>query len=116
AGRERPEALAVLDLEVHHRLHLRTARVADDRAAAERPRPELHPPLAEADDVLAGDHLGDPAGPILVRHLLVGIAVGVEVLPRLLARELGAEQRPLHGVARLAGLRRALDGPRLAPG
>ncbi len=61
--REGAEALAVLDLEVHHRLHLRRARVAEDRARAERPRPELHAPLAEADDVLLGDEARDASAP-----------------------------------------------------
>ncbi len=51
ARREGTEALAELDLQVHHRLHLRRARVAEDAAAAERARAELHPALEPADDL-----------------------------------------------------------------
>ncbi len=50
-GGERTERLPELDLQVHRRLHLAAARVADDRAAAERARAELHPPLEPADHV-----------------------------------------------------------------
>ena len=50
--RERPERLAVLDLEVQQLLHRRRARVAEDRAAAERARSELHPALEPADRLL----------------------------------------------------------------
>ena len=55
--RERPERLAILDLEVHDRLHLRAARVTDDRAAAEGPWPKLHTALEPADHVLLGEQL-----------------------------------------------------------
>ena len=46
--RERPEPLAELDLQVEPLLHLGIARVAEDAAVAERPRPELHAPLEPA--------------------------------------------------------------------
>ena len=57
--RERPEALAELDLEVHRRLHLRRPRIAEDAARAERARPELHPALEPADDLLRFQQIGD---------------------------------------------------------
>src|SRR5262249_16911144 len=47
--REWAEALAVLDLEVERLLHRRRAGVAEDRAAAERARAELHAALEPAD-------------------------------------------------------------------
>src|SRR3712207_7098936 len=47
--RERPERLAVLDLQVHRRLHRGRAGVADDRAVAERARAELHPAREQTD-------------------------------------------------------------------
>ena len=56
---ERPERLAVLDAGVEDVLHVRTARVDEDRAVAERTRPELHPALEPADHVAGGDPLGD---------------------------------------------------------
>jgi len=104
ARRERPEALAVLDLQVHDRLHARRARVADDRAAAQGARTELHPPLAEADDVLSGQHLRDPRRPVGVRQLDGGQVVGVQIGLDLVAGEFGAEKGALHAVARFAVL------------
>ena len=41
--RERAKTLAKLHLEVHHRLHLRIARIAEQASRPERPRTELHP-------------------------------------------------------------------------
>ena len=60
--RERPERFAELDLEVHHRLHLRRPGIADDRAAAERARAELHPALQQADDLFGCQMPGDRFG------------------------------------------------------
>src|SRR5262245_30253251 len=53
-GRERPERLAVLDLEVERLLHARRARVAEDRARAERARAELHAALEPAERLALG--------------------------------------------------------------
>ena len=60
--RKRPERLAKLDLQVHHRLHVRRARVADNRAVAQRTRPELHPALKQAHHLLSGDQAGNLIG------------------------------------------------------
>jgi hypothetical protein len=49
ARREGPERLAELDLRVDDVLHLGAPRVSDDRAVAERARPELEPALVPAD-------------------------------------------------------------------
>ena len=56
---ERPEALAVLDLEVHRGLHRWRAGVADDAPRAERSRAELHPALEPADHLAVGHQAGD---------------------------------------------------------
>ena len=56
------ERLAELDLQVHDRLHLLGARIADDAARAKGPGTELHASLKPADDVLVGDQLGDALG------------------------------------------------------
>ena len=48
-GAKGRKTLAVLDLEVQHRLHGRRARIAEDRASAERARAELHAALEPAD-------------------------------------------------------------------
>ncbi len=49
----------MLDPRVEDVLHVRPARVGDDRAVPERARPELHPPLEPADDVARRDPPGD---------------------------------------------------------
>ena len=59
ARRKGPEALAELDLQVHRGLHRGVARVADDAARPQRPRPKLHPALEPADDLAFGHHLRD---------------------------------------------------------
>src|SRR5262249_14751214 len=46
---ERAKALAVLDLQVELLLHLRVARIGEDRAIAERAWTKLHPPLKPAE-------------------------------------------------------------------
>ncbi len=52
-GPERPERLAELHLGVDVVLHLRPPRVGEDRAVAQRPRPELHASLVPAHDLAA---------------------------------------------------------------
>src|SRR6476646_45730 len=47
--RERPKRLPALDLEVEDLLHVRAARVAQNRAVAERPRAPLHASLEPPD-------------------------------------------------------------------
>src|SRR5260370_91527 len=45
ARRERTKALSELDLQVHRRLHLLRARIAQNAPGTKRPRAEFHPPL-----------------------------------------------------------------------
>ena len=56
--RERPERFAPLDLGVEDLLHVGAARIADDRAVAERARPPFHAALKPADDLAVGDRRG----------------------------------------------------------
>ena len=56
-GRERPERFAILDLEIERRLHRGRARIAEDRAGAERARSEFHAPLEPADRLAVGEAL-----------------------------------------------------------
>src|SRR5712691_7328810 len=51
-GREGPERLAKLDLEVEPLLHVRRARIAQDGTGAERSWAEFHPSLKPADRLL----------------------------------------------------------------
>ncbi len=53
-GREGPEALPVLDLEVEALLHLRVPGVAQDGAVPQGPGPELHAALEPAHHLALG--------------------------------------------------------------
>src|SRR6185436_11957037 len=70
ARRERTEALAELDLQVHHGLHLPRAGVAEDAPIAERAGAELHPTLEPADDLLLGEESGRALDQVRRRELL----------------------------------------------
>src|SRR5262249_21637146 len=48
---ERPERFAILDLQVHDRLHGGIARIADDTATTQRSRAELHTPGEPPDNL-----------------------------------------------------------------
>jgi hypothetical protein len=73
--RERTERLAPLDLEVQDVLHVWPARVADDRAVAERARPPFHPSLEPADDQPIGHRRrGSAAKFLLVDNTFDGAA------------------------------------------
>ena len=52
ARSERPEALPVFDLQIHHLLHLRASWIAEDAARAQRARTELHAPVEPAEHLL----------------------------------------------------------------
>ena len=61
-GREGAERFAPLDLGVEDGLHVGAARIADDRAVAERARAPLHAALKPADDLAVGDRRARCAG------------------------------------------------------
>ncbi len=96
--REGPERLAELDLQVHDRLHLRRARVAQDAAPPEGARPELHPPLQQADDLLFGEKGGDDVRELCGRHRPERQPLRTQPGCDLLRGEGGAEEGPLHAV------------------
>ncbi len=54
---ERPKAFAELDFQIHGRLHLGVARVAEDAASAQRPRAEFHAAAEPADDLAVGEQV-----------------------------------------------------------
>ena len=67
-GREGAEALAVLDLEIEPLLHLGIARIAEDRAGAERARPELHAALEPADGMARFQRVAGALDRVLARR------------------------------------------------
>ena len=108
-GRERSERLAVLDLEVHDRLHGGRARIADDRTVAERAGPELHPSLQEPHHVAVGDRTGDALGTRRAGEALVGVAALVEPRRHFVAAEPGTEVRALHPIVHAVGFARVVE-------
>jgi hypothetical protein len=96
-GGEGPEPLAELNLDVHHRLHLGVARVAEYAARAQGAGAELHAPLEPADNLAVRQRLCHPlAQGVLVTDVRVGRLDAVEVVLDLLVGVLGAhERRPL---------------------
>ncbi len=89
-GRERPEALPELDLEIHHVFVGGVAGVGEDAPVAQRARAKLHAPLEPPHDVLVGDELRGPAEEALAIQLVVLDPVRVEVPADLLRRVPGA--------------------------
>jgi hypothetical protein len=71
ARRERTEALAILDLQIEHRLHARRARIAEDAAGTERARTELHAALEPADDPLRREQASSTLEQLVARQALV---------------------------------------------
>src|SRR6516165_2780246 len=65
---ERPETFAVFDLEIEFLLHFRIARIAEDRAIAERTRAEFHAPLEPADGLPVGKGACCPREHLIARH------------------------------------------------
>ncbi len=107
---EGPEALAELDLEVHPALHLGPARVAEDRARAERAGSELHPPAQEAHDLALRERVGDDARPLVgVRDMPAGDVLAVEVGLDLVRRERRAEEAAAQRIARRVHLARRAE-------
>ena len=115
--RERPERFPELDLQVHHRLHLRRARVADDRAAAERARTELHASEQQTDHLLGREQRSHLVGQRRRRQAARLVAVRLQEHGDFVVAERRAEVRTAHavGVSRRrarwsARARRALPG------
>ena len=84
AGRKRPKRLPELDLQVHDRLHLGAACVAENAARAQRPRPKLHAPLEPTDHFLVGDEIRNSVRQrVIVAEFFVFRAGRLEELPDL---------------------------------
>ena len=75
---EGPKTLAILDLEIHYRLGLRRARIAEYRPRAQSPRPELHPTLEKSHDLTIGQVSGYPDRKLVVRQLLRNTPAGLQ--------------------------------------
>src|SRR6185503_20699164 len=96
--REGPERLAVLHLQVEGLLHRRRARVAEDRARAERARAELHPPLEPAERRAFGERSGAGADQRRVVERLEHRAGAAQPALDLLGAELRSEVAAAHGI------------------
>src|SRR5207244_4376364 len=98
ARREWPEAFAKLDLEIHLRLHTRTARIADDAPIAKRARAELHSSIEPPNDLLVRDERGDFGDQRrAIRTTVLGV-YRLEITLNLLRRIRGSEVGALHRV------------------
>ena len=99
-GREGPEALAILDLEIQRLLHFGIAGIAEDGACAKRARPELHAALEPADGVSRHQRLARAL------HEVSLVALTVKAPPAFSRRSisglgvLGAQIGSLHRVER----------------
>ena len=77
--RKRTEGLALLDPRIDQVAHLRSPRVGEDGASAERARTELHAPVKPADHLAsleAIDRRFEKRRLVSAKILLMGVAVG----------------------------------------
>src|SRR6201982_1065628 len=95
---KRAKALAVLDLQIELLLHLRVARIGEDRAIAEGARTKLHAPLKPADGLAVGERLCGAVEQLIARKDGVARARRLEPRLRLAIIEFGAETRSCHAV------------------
>src|SRR5262249_32697033 len=92
-----------LDLQIHDALHLRRARIADDRSMAERARPELHASEEESDDFLVGKKFGDFRRALfVVGDERVRVSMRIEIRTNLLVGKRRPQVRADH---RIGGIR-----------
>jgi hypothetical protein len=96
--REGSKGLAVLDLEVQHRLHRRRAWVAEDGAGAERARPELHAPLEPADGLAGDERVGRCAQELGVAQHREASADAREALLDVLLRVRRPQEGAVHRI------------------
>src|SRR6185312_4833058 len=106
---EGAEALAELDLEIEQLLHGRRARVAEDRACAERARSELHATLEPADGLALDEGADDAVEKSLVIERLEIRANRREPAPDLVTGVGRTEICPAHAVAGVAGDARPIE-------
>ena len=82
-GRERTEALAMLDLGVELPDMIGAAGIGEDAAVAERARTPFGTPLPPADDRAAGEAAGAPQE--MPRHHALGLGSGHRVIEKIAA-------------------------------
>ena len=73
---KRAEAFTSFDLRIQDVLHVRAARITDNRAIAERARAPFEPALEPADNIPFGDMIGCPLGQRLIIKALHGATGG----------------------------------------
>src|ERR1700730_5233856 len=78
--REKAETLAALDAQVHQRLHLLAARVANDAPCPQRSRPEFHAIPKPIADFFCPSLHGMYSGE---RKLIIGVVIGANDLLRV---------------------------------
>ena len=106
---ERPERLAELDLQVHHRLHPRAAGIAQNAPRAQRPWPELHPPLKPAHHLLLRQQSGhEIAQRFIIRQLAIHGSRPIQERADFCIRKSRSEKRPVLAVT-LARLPRLIQ-------
>ena len=97
-GRKGPEGLAVFDLEVHHRLHLRAASIANDAPGAEGAWPKLHTPLKPTNDLLRSQFLGNVGIQLCIAHPHVWCVCSLEKLLNLGVTKCWPQEGALHPI------------------
>src|SRR5688572_327058 len=95
---KRAKRLPIFDLQVHDGLHLRAARIADDRAPPQRARAELHATLKPSDHVLVLEQLRKARIQGGVIEFLVLGTKGVELCLDLITRVPRTEIRAAHEI------------------
>src|SRR5262245_22651006 len=71
ARRERAKTFAILDLQIHHRLHLGRTRIPDDAATTQSAWTKLQSSLMQSDDFPRGQQLGNCARQLLATIFFV---------------------------------------------
>src|SRR5215208_181944 len=83
-GSKWPEAFTILDFQIHHRLHLRRTRIADNAAATQSTRPKFHSSLVQTHDLSLRKQLRNYVGQLLARMSGVSQVVCAQVILDLL--------------------------------
>ena len=96
-GGKGSKGLAVLDFEVHHRLHLGTPGIAQDAPGAEGARPKLHAPLEPANDLLC-QFLGNAVIQLRIAQTHIRRIFGLEKLLNLGVAKGWPQEGALHPI------------------
>jgi len=74
--REGPEALAVLNLQIHDRLHFGRSRVTENGPSAKRPRTEFHTSIEPSNHGTVGQSPGDLGHQLVIANPTIRCAHG----------------------------------------